>query len=76
VTPETLAELAKVDHTLAEGLVELYRSPPIPNAPLVATGEVSTSVIDRVIAAFAAMDKDRTGRATLRLLDYSGWSAP
>jgi hypothetical protein len=76
VTPETLRELAKVDRTLAEGLAELYRSPPIPNAPLVATRNLPPDVLQRISAAFAAMDQSRTGRAALQLLDYTGWRAP
>lgn len=76
VTPETLAELARVDRALAEGLVEIYRSPPIPNAPLAVVTRVDRAVIERMAAAFAAMDKSETGRATLKLLDYSGWREP
>ncbi len=76
VTPATLAELARVDRALADGLVELYRSAPIPNAPLCATGEVGARDLARVVAGFATMDQSRTGRATLRLLDYTSWRAP
>ena len=77
VTPETFAELARVESTIASGLREIYRSPPIPNAPLVAvTAEVDEVMIKRVTDLFATMDRTDTGRSVLRLLDYTGWRAP
>jgi len=77
VTPETFAELARVDATVADGLREIYRSPPIPNAPLVAVvPDVDDAMIRRVSDAFATMDRTEAGRAVLRLLDYTRWRAP
>ncbi len=77
VTPETVAALRRADPKLAGTLVELYRSPPIPNPPLYAVvGNVDDERIAVVKAAFAAMSSSSAGRAVLALLTYTGWREP
>jgi hypothetical protein len=76
VTPDTLAQLARVDAELAASLLEIYRSPPIPNPMLYVVGKVPDDVVARVVGAFTAMNQTPGGRAALEVLGFSGWRAP
>jgi hypothetical protein len=76
VTPETLEALAKVDAPLAASLEEIHRSPPIPNPQLYVVGDVPAPIVERMIAAFRAMDRTPPGRKVLRALNYDGWRSP
>lgn len=77
VTPETVAELERVDPKLAANLDEIYRSPPIPNPQLhVVKNKVSPATAREVAAAFQEMHRTPVGRAVLHILDYTGWSSP
>ena len=75
VTPETVAELERVDKNLAANLHEIYRSPPIPNPRLYAvTKNVDAPTRSKVARAFQRMHRTPVGRAVLAILDYTGWS--
>jgi hypothetical protein len=76
VTPETVQALTSVDPELAASLVEIFRSPAIPNPPLYVVGDVPPALVKRVVAAFLAMDATPEGRAVLRTLNYTGWRTP
>ncbi len=77
VTPETVAELERVDKKLAANLREIYRSPPIPNPRLFAvTKNVDAATRNKVSRAFKRMHRTPAGRAVLAILDYTGWSNP